>query len=92
MNADIQEALNQLNKSYPIFEHKGKSMTKEKVKAVLEHGLKKGYKTTNELSNDEVDEVLKSLLITEAKKINEALQNGTLFISGKSGKLLKVPN
>jgi|GEM_PF-1729692 len=92
MNADIQGALNQLNKSYSAFEHKGKSMTKEKVKAILEYGLKKGYKTTNELSDDDVDEVLKSLLTTDAKKINEAHQNGTLFISGLSGKLFKVPN
>ena len=33
MNADIEGSLNQLNKSYQCFEHKGKRLTKEQVKA-----------------------------------------------------------
>lgn len=63
MNADIVGALNQLNKSWKAFEHRGKPMTKQQVKAVLEYGLKKGYKHTGQLTDDEVDVVLASVKI-----------------------------
>jgi len=68
MNASIQGALNQLNKSYSAFKHKGKRMTKMQVKKVLEYGLKKGYESTNQLSDEEVDGVLK--LIKEKENRN----------------------
>lgn len=55
MHADLKGALEQLNKSYKAFEHKGKSLTKLQVKKVLEYGLSKGYKTTAELTDDDVD-------------------------------------
>ena len=55
MQADIQGALNQLNKSWRSFEHKGKPMTKSQVEKVLKYALSQGYKTTAELSDDEVD-------------------------------------
>jgi len=58
MNASIQGALNQINKSYKAFTHKGKSMTKQQVKAVLEYGLKQGYDNTGQLSNSEVDKII----------------------------------
>jgi hypothetical protein len=61
MHADIQGALNQINKSWSAFEHKGKAMTKQQVKAVLEYGLSKGYKYTNELSDNEVDKIINKL-------------------------------
>lgn len=59
MHADIKGALEQINKSYRAFEHRGKSMTKEQVKKVLYYGLKKGYKHTGEISDKEVDLILK---------------------------------
>jgi hypothetical protein len=58
MNADIKGSLLYINRSYKTFTHKGKSMTKEQVKAVLEYGLSKGYASTGQLSNQEVDDVL----------------------------------
>jgi ribulose bisphosphate carboxylase small subunit len=58
MKADIRGALAQINKSYSCFEHKGKRLTKNEVKKVLEYGLEKGYTTTAELSDDEVDKIL----------------------------------
>lgn len=58
MQADIQGALNQLNTSWKAFQHNGKSMTKDEVRRVLEYGLSKGYKSTAELSDKEVDELL----------------------------------
>ena len=61
MNADIKGALNQINKSYKAFTHKGKSMTKEQVKSVLEYGLSKGYEHTGQLSDEEIDTILKTL-------------------------------
>ena len=62
MNADIQGALNQINKAYRAFEHNGMPMKKEQVKAVLEYGLKQGYKGIDEISNAEVEAVLNKLL------------------------------
>lgn len=58
MNADIQGALNQINHSWRAFEHKGKPMTKSQVKRVLEYGLAKGYTTTDQLTEKEVDEII----------------------------------
>lgn len=58
MNADLAGALKQINRSYKAFEHKGQKMSKEQVRKVLEYGLSKGYKTTTELSDEEVDKVL----------------------------------
>ncbi len=58
MNADIQGALNQINKSYKVFEHKGKPMTKQQVKLVLEYGLKKGYEHTGQLKDKEVESII----------------------------------
>ena len=61
MKADIQGALNQINKSYKAFVHNDKPMTKLQVKTVLEYGLKKGYKHTGEFTQEEIDEIIKSL-------------------------------
>lgn len=61
MNADIQNSLNAINKIYKFFVHNGRPMTKKQVKAVLEYGLSAGYKSTGELSDKEVDEIINNL-------------------------------
>ena len=61
MHADIKGALSQLDVSYSAFEHKGKPMTKEEVREVLEYGIKMGYKTTEELSDKEVDAIIERI-------------------------------
>lgn len=61
MNADCRGALAQLNKSYKAFEHKGKPMSKEEVKAVLEYAVDKGYEHTGLLSDEEVDNILEPI-------------------------------
>jgi DNA-directed RNA polymerase specialized sigma54-like protein len=61
MNADCKGALAQINKSWKAFTHKGKSMSKEQVKAVLEYAVKKGYDHTGLLSDDEIDDILKTI-------------------------------
>ena len=60
MEADLLGALQQIDRSYKAFEHKGRSMTKDQVRKVLLYGISKGYKTTAELSDKEVDIILKS--------------------------------
>jgi hypothetical protein len=61
MNADCKGALVQINKSWKAFVHKGKSMSKAEVKAVLQYAISKGYEHTGMLSDDEVDNVLHSI-------------------------------
>ena len=58
MHADIKGALEQINKSHKAFTHRGRFLSKSDVKKVLEYGLSKGYKTTAELTDKEVDKVL----------------------------------
>lgn len=58
MNADIKGALDQINKSYRSFTHRDRFLSKSDVRKVLEYGLAKGYKTTEELMDDEVDKIL----------------------------------
>lgn len=60
MHADIKGALNQIDTSWKAFEHKGQKMSKEQVKAVLEYGVYKGYKSTANLSDEEIDSILKN--------------------------------
>lgn len=58
MHADLRGALQQINKSYRAFEHRGKPLTKSQVIKVLEYGINMGYKTTEEISDSEVDKIL----------------------------------
>lgn len=58
MHADIKGALQQINTSYHAFTHRGRFLSKSDVKKVLEYGLSKGYKTTEELTDKEVDKIL----------------------------------
>lgn len=60
MEADLLGALQQIDRSYKAFEHRGQRMSKEQVRKVLLYGISKGYKTTAELSDKEVDIILKS--------------------------------
>lgn len=59
MHADIQGALNQIDKSWRAFTHKGLPMTKEQVTKVLVYANNKGYKSTSQLTDEEVDNILK---------------------------------
>ena len=61
MNADLKGALAQLNKAWRAFRHYDKPMTKAEVKAVLEYGIAKGYRTTADIPASEVDTVLGGL-------------------------------
>ena len=58
MYADLKGTLERINKSYRMFTHNGVNMTKEQVKKVLLYGIKKGYKSTSEISDKEVDQIL----------------------------------
>lgn len=58
MHADLKGALVQLNWSWKSMEHRGNKMSKKEVKAALEYGISKGYKTTKELTDEEVDAVI----------------------------------
>lgn len=61
MNADIKGCLAEIDESYRVFEHNGKPMSKRQVKAVLEYGLRMGYETTKELSDEEIQQVLEAI-------------------------------
>lgn len=58
MHADLKGALEQINRSYKYFEHKGKRMSKPQVRKVLKYGIDNGYITTAELKDEEVDKIL----------------------------------
>lgn len=74
MHADVKGALAQINKSWRSFEHRGKRMTKQQVKIVLEYAISKGYQTTASLSDDEVDEILN----TQTNQYNDTENNTSL--------------
>jgi hypothetical protein len=63
MNADCKGALEQINKSWKAFVHNGKPMSKAQVKAILEYAIKKGYEHTGLLTNEEIENVLKTNII-----------------------------
>jgi hypothetical protein len=61
MNADCKGALQNINKSWKCFVHRGKSMSKKQVKSVLEYAVKKGYDHTGILKDEEIDKILLSI-------------------------------
>jgi hypothetical protein len=61
MHANLKGAFNQLDKSWKAFTHKGKPMTKKEVNFVLEYGIAKGYETTKDFTDQEVDQVLSTI-------------------------------
>ena len=65
MHADLQGALSQINKSWKAFIHNGKSLSKAQVEKVLKAGIAKGYKTTADFKENEVDELLKQIETTQ---------------------------
>lgn len=58
MHADLAGSLEQINKSWKVFEHNGKPMTKEEVRKVLVYGIKKGYDHTGELTPEDINNAL----------------------------------
>ena len=58
MDADIQGALNQINKSWRAFEHNGKGITKTQVKAILTYGKNKGYEYVSQIPDKIIDEII----------------------------------
>jgi len=58
MNASINGSLNNFEVAWKAFSHNGKPMTKKQVRKVLEYAKAKGYKTTAELTDAEVDNIL----------------------------------
>lgn len=58
MNAHLVGALEQLDRSWKAFEHKGKQLTKEQVRKILVYGIKKGYEHTGQLTDEDVDNAL----------------------------------
>jgi len=65
MHADLKGSLDHINKSYKTFVHNGKSLTKNQVIFILVAGIAKGYKTTADFKENEVDELLKQLETTQ---------------------------
>lgn len=59
MNANVIGCLNNINKAWKAFEHRGKPMTKNQVKNILLYAKSRGMKTTNELTDIEVDNIIK---------------------------------
>lgn len=62
MQADLIGALEQLHESWKAFEHRGKPMTKERVQKALVYGIRKGYKSTGELTDKDVEFALNNPL------------------------------
>lgn len=61
MHANLKGALAHLNKCWRAFSHKGNPMTKSQLKAVLEYGIAQGYESTDQLTDAEIDHVLRTL-------------------------------
>jgi len=61
MHADVKGALIQINTSYKAFTHKGKRMSKTQVYEVLKYADQVGYKTTDQIPDKEIDEIIDKL-------------------------------
>ncbi len=67
MNADCKGSLKQIDDSWKAFRHKGQSMSKDEVRAVLEYAVEKGYDHTGLLQDEEIDQIISNLNGTHKK-------------------------
>jgi hypothetical protein len=74
MDASIQGSLNQINKSWSCFEHKGERMTKEQVIRILTSAKNKGYKSVYEIPDKDIEDVLNNY-----KNVKTEINNPKLF-------------
>lgn len=60
MNANCKGALNLLNTTrlWKFYEHKGQSMSKNQVKAVLEFGVANGYENTGQIPDEDIERIM----------------------------------
>lgn len=59
MNTDVKGALNNLKRGHPTsFEHIGKLMTRHQVLVVLEVADQSGIRSTNEIPDDVIDDII----------------------------------
>lgn len=58
MHADLKGALRAIKTSWKAFEHNGNPMTKDQVKIIIEYGINRGYKTTKDFKENEIDKIL----------------------------------
>ena len=58
MHADLKGSLRAIDKSWRVFIHNGKSLSKVQVEKVVKAGIAKGYKTTADFKENEVNEIL----------------------------------
>jgi hypothetical protein len=62
MNTSVKGCLNAIKRgNHSSFTHRGKIMTKIEVLTVLEYAQKIGYKTTDDIPDNEIDEILDKL-------------------------------
>lgn len=72
MDADVQGCLAQINRSWKAFEHNGKPMTKEEVKAILIYADKQGYTAVSQITDSEINSVLSSLQKTPRPTVKKS--------------------
>lgn len=65
MHADLKGSLKAINNSWSSFENNGNRMTKKQVEFILKAGIEKGYKTTADFKDNEVDELLELMDLTD---------------------------
>lgn len=58
MHADVNGALANIERSWKVFTHRGEPMTKAQVTAVLTYAKQVGYKSTADLKDKEIDDII----------------------------------
>lgn len=67
MHINLRIALKQINTYWRYFEHNGQNMTKKDVVEVLKYGISKGYKSTSELKNEEIESIINKNKLNDTK-------------------------
>jgi hypothetical protein len=68
MHADLRGSLRNIDKSWQCFEHRGQPFkSKQQVIQILKYGISKGYETTADFTDEELD----ALLGTKTKQQDE---------------------
>ena len=58
MDCNIKEALNELDKCYQAFEHRGQPMYKWQVKQILTQALEEGYGYISQIPDADIERVI----------------------------------
>jgi hypothetical protein len=94
MTININVAYDKLNKFWKVLDYKGKALSKEDVRKCLIIGLSKGYSSTEQITNEDIERALNPSTPNIFLKVGDSVETGCYVGYGNtyhwSGRVIKA--